>query len=202
MDAKLFVEGGGDSKELRTRCREGFRKLLAQCGFSARMPRIIACGSRAEAFSSFRTEHLAGKTAYVALLVDSEDPVADDEATWSHLKRRDQWERPEDAQDDQVFLMTTCMETWIIADHDGLRQFFEKHKRCLRPAGLPSALNLQGKQRHTVQEALRTATRDCTNAYAKNQRSFDALANANPAVLLPLLPAFDRMLRILGNKLK
>lgn len=201
-DAKLFVEGGGDRNELRTRCREGFRKLLEECGFSNRLPRIIACGSRDEAYSSFKIEHLAGRTAYVALLVDSEGPVSDDEKTWDHLKLRDHWNRPDKAEDDQVFLMTTCMETWIVADHKGLKQFFEKHKPCLRPAGLPSPTNLQAKHRHTVQEALMIATMGCTNAYSKNQRSFDALAHASPNVLRPILPAFDRMLRILDDKLK
>lgn len=201
-DAKLFVEGGGDSHEQRTRCREGFRKLLEECKFSKRLPRIVACGSRDEAYTSFKIEHLAGKIAYVALLVDSEDPVLDDEETWSHLKSRDGWDHPDEAENDQVFLMTTCMETWIVADHEGLKQFFEKHKPCLRPAGLPPSINLQARHRHTVQEALTVATKDCTNAYAKNQRSFDALAHVSPTALRPLLPAFDRMLRILDNKLR
>lgn len=35
-DAKLFVEGGGDSKELQARCREGFKKLLENSGFAGR----------------------------------------------------------------------------------------------------------------------------------------------------------------------
>lgn len=96
-DAKLFVEGGGESKELQARCREGFKKLLGNGGFTGRLPRIIACGSRNGAYSDFKTEHQAGKTSYVALLVDSEDPVADGEKPWDHLKVRDNWDRPADA---------------------------------------------------------------------------------------------------------
>ncbi len=97
--------------------------------------------------------------------------------------------------------MTTCMETWIIADSDGLRRFFERHKPCLRGAGLPATVSLETKLRHPIQDALVTATQDCSNPYAKNKRSFEALANANPIVLRQLLPAFARMERILGCKL-
>ncbi len=40
MSATIFLEGGGDSKELHIRCREGFRQLLEKCGFKGRMPRL------------------------------------------------------------------------------------------------------------------------------------------------------------------
>jgi hypothetical protein len=203
-DAKIFVEGGGnDNHALTIRCREGFRKLLENGGLTGRLPRIIPCGSRNEAYDSFTTEHLAGKTSYVALLVDSEVPVINGEKPWEHLKNRagDNWECPAGATDDQVFLMTTCMETWIVADKEGLKRFFEKNKSCLRPTGLPSTINLEAKDSHIVQDALITATKDCSNAYAKNKRSFEALANISPGVLRGLLPAFARMERILHAKL-
>ena len=200
-DAKIFVEGGGDSKELLARCRAGFKQLLENSGFAGRAPRIIPCGSRNNAYDSFQTAHRQGAWAYVALLVDSEDPVSDSEKPWEHLKRRDDWDRPAGATDDQVFLMTTCMETWIVADRNGMKRFFERHKPCLRAAGLPSLAGLEVRDRHQVQDALITTTKDCTNAYAKNRRSFEALANADPAVLRPLLPAFVRLERILNDKL-
>lgn len=31
-----YLEGGSDSAQLETRCHEGFRKLLAKCGFYGR----------------------------------------------------------------------------------------------------------------------------------------------------------------------
>ena len=51
-------------------------------------------------------------------------PVSDIEETWVHLHRRDSWRRPRGARNDQVLLMTTCMETWIVADHTSLREHF------------------------------------------------------------------------------
>ena len=51
------------------------------------MPKLVACGGRDAAFDRFQTAletALAGE--YVALLIDSEDPMADIEAAWAHLK--------------------------------------------------------------------------------------------------------------------
>jgi hypothetical protein len=52
VSAYIYVEGGGagaDSKDVDIRCREGFRKLLENCGFEGRMPRLVklvaACGA-------------------------------------------------------------------------------------------------------------------------------------------------------------
>ena len=61
---------------------------------------------------------------YVALLIDSEEPLSNIDETWDHLMRRDRWQRPRGAQDDQVLFMTTCMETWIVADYNALRAHF------------------------------------------------------------------------------
>lgn len=169
----IYVEGGGDSKELQTRCREGFHKLLENSGFKGRAPRIVACGGRYSAFDAFQTAHRQGKLAYVALIVDSEDPVADPEQPWQHLEQRDGWKPPAGATDEQVFLMTTCMETWILADRAGLQAHYGTK---LQTSGLPSLTNIEARDRHVMQDALAHATRNCTNAYAKNKRSFDALA--------------------------
>ena len=120
MSATLYLEGGAsgaDSKDLQIRCREGFRKLLEKCGYKKRMPRLFASGSRDDAFDDFKFA-LAGKGAgdYVALWIDSEDPLADLEATWEHLRRRDNWTKPAGATDDQVLFMTTCMETSLLSN--------------------------------------------------------------------------------------
>ena len=75
MKVSVFVEGGGDSKELHVRCREGFSKLIGKAGFRGRMPRIVACGGRQHAFDMFLTAIDKGQYSHPILLVDSEDPV-------------------------------------------------------------------------------------------------------------------------------
>ena len=46
VTVRLYVEGGGDAKSLRTACRRGFREFLLRAGLGGSMPRIIACGPR------------------------------------------------------------------------------------------------------------------------------------------------------------
>lgn len=166
------------------------------------MPRLSPCGSRNATYGDFETKHaLASRKkddAYIAMLVDSEDPVAGLEEPWVHLSRRDGWERPAGAKDEQVLLMTTCMETWIVADRATLKAHYGQH---LQQSALPALQNLEKQNRHDVQDKLVHATRKCSNAYAKGKRSFEVLAELDPVVLKEHLPSFARVERILNEKL-
>ena len=200
MKKVIYLEGGGDSKELHTRCREGFRKLLEKCGYKGNMPRLIACGGRGAAFEDFRSAHGSrGADDFVAMIIDSEDPLTDLKATWDHLTVRDGWEKPQGAVDKQVLFMTTCMETWIIADHDSLSSHYGSR---LQVSALPALTILETRNRHDIQNALVRATRDCKNAYQKGKRSFDILSKLMPDILKLHLPSFRRNLEILDEKLK
>lgn len=194
MSAHLYIEGG-ESKEDQIRCREGFRKLLEKTGLSERMPRLSACGGRGSAFDDFKTAHARRKVGdYIAMLIDSEDPVLDLEKTWDHLHRRDQWDKPTEAIDEQVLFMTTCMETWIVADRAALREHYG-HK--LQENALSPLNNLEARDRRDVHDSLVHASRNCSNAYSKGKRSFEVLAKLDPAILKQHLPSFVRIDRIL-----
>ncbi len=199
MSASIYLEGGGDSKELHIRCREGFRKLLENCGFKGRLPRLTACGGRAATFGDFQTGHGSkGDLDYVAMLIDSEEPLDDLEAAWRHLNLHDGWEKPAGAADEQVLFMTTCMETWIVADRTTLADHYGSR---LQESALPALHDPEGRSRHEVQQGLAHATRKCVNAYAKGKRSFELLGKLTPTELGKHLPSFRRMVRILGEKL-
>jgi hypothetical protein len=202
VSAILYLEGGAsgaDSKELQIRCRQGFRRLLEECGYKRRMPRLFACGSRGAAFGDFKIG-FAQKAAgdYVAMWMDSEDPLKDIEAAWTHLKHRDNWMQPAGATEDQVLFMTTCMETWIVADHAALTDHYGAK---LQISTLPPLVKLENRERHDVQDRLAHATRDCTNAYTKGKRSFEILAKLRPEALgkhlreRPCLPYLSTMIR-------
>lgn len=70
---KLYVEGGGDSESLHSKCRDGFRCFLKNARLSGALPRIVACGGRGKAIDRFCTALSQGEEAL--LLVDSEEPV-------------------------------------------------------------------------------------------------------------------------------
>lgn len=195
MSAELYIEGGGD-RQLNARCREAFTKLLANCGLQGRMPHVVACGSRNSAFKRFRTAHeLRNSKGYVALWIDSEDPIADTEKTWEHLTNRDPaWKRPAGAKDEQVLLMTTCMETWFVADREAIKQHFHG---TIQESVLPKD-RLETRHRQEIQAALVKATKKCSNAYKKGD--FGVLAKLNPTTL-EALPSFARVRRILNKRL-
>jgi hypothetical protein len=195
----IYIEGGGDAKQLKVQCRKGFRQLLERCGFSGRMPRLVACGGRSATYSDFKTAHESNKAEYVAMLIDSEETVSDPEKTWDHLKNRDLWEQPDGADDEQVLFMTTCMETWIIADRYTLRQHYGS---SLQESALPSLNTLEQRSRQEVQEGLKHATGSCANAYQKGKRSFEILGKVKPEVLGSRLVALQRAKRILHEKLQ
>lgn len=199
---KIYVEGGGDSKELHIRCREGFRRLIEKAGFEGKMPGIVACGGRGATYIAFKTA-LTARADYPLLLVDSEDPAQNADAApdsptaWEHLNVRDGWARPSDAHNDQAQLMVTCMETWLLADHAALRTAFGAELQT--NALLPEA-GLENRSRHEAQTALERATRNCgkDKAYQKGRRSFQVLALVNPATLSKHLPHFGRFLNTLS----
>jgi hypothetical protein len=198
VSAHLYIEGA-ESKEDQIRCREGFRRLLEKSGFTGRLPRLSACGGRNSAFDDFKIAHSDAKPGhFVAMLIDSEDPMEDIEQAWAHLKKRDNWEKPAGAEDEQVLFMTTCMESWIAADRETLRAHYGHN---LQENALPPTNNLESRGRADVHDRLAHATRNCTNAYQKGKRSFVVVGELNPETLEALLPSFDRVKRILNTKL-
>jgi len=195
----IYIEGGGDSKQLHTLCRKGFRTLLKKCGFKGCMPHLVACGGRDSAFEDFKIAHAnKSNSDYVAMLIDSEDPLTDLEA-WGHLKRRDGWDKPLGSENDQVLFMTTCMETWIVADRDALAKHYGSK---LQKSALPPLFDLESRSRHDIQDTLSHATRDCSNSYKKGRRSFYVLEKLSPNELESHLPSFVRVKGILENRLR
>src|SRR5437764_12930122 len=76
VSSTIYLEGGGDSRDLQIRCREGFRKLLERCDYAGRLPKLVACGGRGAAFDAFKTALAsARKSDHVFLWIDSEDPM-------------------------------------------------------------------------------------------------------------------------------
>ena len=199
MKVKVYVEGGGDGKSLRTRCREGFNSFFAKTNLAGRMPKIIACGSRNTAFDKFRTA-LGSRNAedFIVLLVDSEDPVADGAGPWLHLRTRDGWESPDDATDENAHLMVQCMETWFLADKDRLAAYFGQG---FNRNALPGRPEIEDVAKRDVLEGLKRATRQCKKGeYGKGRDSFEILKQVQPANVIAASPHARRLIEALRQE--
>ncbi len=193
---KLFVEGGGHSEALRSRCREGFRVFLENAGFKGRMPRIVACGGRREAYDRFSTACRSNETAL--LLIDSEDAVASDIFPWTYLANRpgDRFDCPENVTDDYCHLMVVCMETWFLADKDALSRFFG---RGFNAHALPQHTSIEAVSKADIYNGLRQASSNCrTKApYGKGEHSFKILKVIAPCRVTQASPWAKRFLETL-----
>lgn len=207
---KLYVEGGGDSKALKTECRRGFTEFLAKARLRGNKPRIVACGTRRNAYESFCKAIQGGEEAL--LLIDSEAPVSsacrpgdnpDDWNPWRHLRERqdDQWDKPQDARNADCHLMVQCMEAWFLADRENLQKFFGQdfNANALPPEGNP----VEGLKKEQIYHALSGATRPCgrQKQYNKGQHSFKLLALISPGRVMDASPWAKRFVDAVRDKM-
>ena len=200
MNIKVFVEGGGETKALRTKCRRGFSNFFQKAGMEHHKPSVIASGSRRSAFDDFRAAvHRAKKDEFIVLLVDSEDPIAAGSSPWQHLKARDSWNQPSDATDDQVHLMVQCMEAWFLADKDTLVTYYGNG---FNQNALPARQDIEKIPKNDVLNGLKNATRSGVSKgeYGKGQHSFDILAQIDPDKVIKASPHAKRLVKTLKAK--
>ena len=179
MKVNVYVEGGGDAKALKIRCRRGFRQFFERAGLSGRMPTVVPCGSRNNAFESYCTAlAAAGQNDFPVLLVDSESAVTQE--PWDHLKTRDNWQRPANSNDEQAHLMVQCMEAWFIVDRESLARFFGQG---FSENPLPESQDIETISKQNVFHALQMATRNSKTKgeYGKSEHSFEILGQLDPA---------------------
>lgn len=194
---KLYVEGGGDSASLKSECRRGFREFLEKAGLQGKMPQIIACGSRNDAFDSFCTGLNNGEHAL--LLIDSESPVSDQHQIgkdcdlwlpWLHLAERkgDEWTQPHNSTNLSCHFMVQCMESWLIVDHACLSSFFGIGFKSNQ---LPNAANqIEKIPKSEIYRSLKIASRSCKtkSQYNKGNHSFKLLALVDPQKIVNASP--------------
>lgn len=206
----LYVEGGGDYKDLRSQCRKGFRTFIEKAGLKGRMPAIFASGSRKGAYDDFCFAIANGEAAM--LLVDSEAPVdarhargdPADWRPWSHLAERpgDLWEKPEGAQEMDCHLMVQCMEHWFLADRSTLERFYGQG---FKPNSLPHGDKVENVSKVALGKALKAAIKDCKiktkTSYAKSDHSFLILELIDPIKITIASPWADRFVAHLKSTL-
>lgn len=196
---KIYIEGGGEGKDLDTRFREAWSKFFKAAGLSGQMPRPVRGKGRQNTFDLFCTalENNKGKDLPL-LLVDSEGAVENKHTVWQHLKSQDNWDKPAKGNDDHAYLMVQTMETWLLADLEALRSFFGTN---FKPDKIPAWTNLESVSKQTILETLVKATAECgPRQYAKGKVSFEILGKINPEKVAANCPHAKTFLEFLAIK--
>ena len=195
VSASLYVEGGGDSKSLKTACRRGFRKFIGNAGATGGVSNIVACGSRGNAYRSFSKALSTGLTAL--LLVDAEGSVTA-QGAWQYLKANDNWDRPATAADGQCHLMVQAMESWFLADADALASFYGQD---FNRRALPANRNIEQVSKEDVLAGLSQAARNTKKGgYKKGPDSYEILERLDPARVTGMSPFAERFIQALSSQ--
>jgi hypothetical protein len=217
---KLFVEGGGSGQSFRTECRAAFNSFLQKSELTGHMPRIIACGSRNNAYDDYRTALNNGEDAL--LLVDSEGPVvppqnddsydAADPKTWRpwhHLKqhadskdrRIDNWDKPQNAREEDCHLMVQFMESWFLADIEALKDYYGAGFNERSFSG--QTPDIENIAKAKVEDLLCKATANTKKGqYSKGKHSFEILQRIDPYKVMKQSPWARRFVTLLSEKMQ
>ena len=160
----IYLEGGGDTAGSRAALRQGMDAFLQPLKQAARDKslrwKLVACGSRGEAYNGFRNAVDKGNAdGVIVLLVDAEDDV--NQSASEHLRNRDDWDFSFATEtgvhlDEVVHLMVQTMETWIVADPLTLGVYYGQG---FRKSSLSRAQNLETVSKNEIARGLREATK-------------------------------------------
>ena len=157
-EVRIYIEGGGDSKDTKAQLRGGFSNFFKELVQVARSKQIkwniTVCGSRNNAFRDFKNALADHPNAFVILLVDSEAPVK--QPPWEHLKSRDNWDSP-GVDDTHCYLMVQVMEAWFMADIDTLKTFYGQG---FKENAIPKNINVETIEKDSLEPNLKVASRD------------------------------------------
>lgn len=199
MVIRIYVEGGAKNKAIDIKCRRAFSKFIERAGFADKMPRVLPCGSRNEAFDDFKTA-LSNKEPdeFPILLVDSEAPITDKEKPWAFLKKRDNWTRPRGADGENTHFMVQLMESWFFADKANLKKYYGKG---FKEKALSKNKTIEDIPKRDILSGLKKATKDTQKGkYDKGAHSFGILELIEPEKVKKASPYARRFFEVLELK--
>lgn len=200
----IYVEGGGDTPDQKAELRRGLDGLLDNVKSKAREKRLrwklIPSGGRRTTYEAFINALHTNPDSINVLLVDSETLIAaatgdtdqDADVRVAHLTQHDRWDLAE-VHPQRVHLMVQCMETWIVADRDALRNFYGQG---FAPNSLPRRENLEEEPKEDVYDKLMMATRATQKGeYGKIRHASLLLQRINPTQVAAHCPRFAILMR-------
>lgn len=171
----IYVEGGGDTRTQQAPCRQGFREFFGKIFPDGQKPRIIACGGRQRAFNDFKVAFENNDSATAILLVDSEAPV--NNGPWDHVRGRDNWIKPNNASEANLYFMTECTENWFYAHKEALAQYYGDG---FSENPLSSRLDIENISKDDAIRDLENATKSSQKGTYQKKHAFQILSLIDP----------------------
>jgi hypothetical protein len=201
MEIRIYVEGGGDSKDSKAEIRRGLGKFLEELREKARSQRIrwniTACGSRKNAYDGFKLAQEKHPNAFNVLLVDSEVPVTS--CPFEHLASSDGWQTSV-LLNDRYHLMVQIMEAWFIADVENLRVFYGIGFN-INP--IPKRRDVEQIDKGTILSELAAATRNTQKGeYHKIRHGAKLLGLIDSSHVKQVSPHCERLFQVLSKKMQ
>ena len=205
VTAKLYIEGGGNAvrggrrrgDSLEIRFRKGWKAFFKAADVGGRV-KVVRGGGRKQTYDMFAAA-VRNRSADTLplLLVDSEAPVQPGHSPWQHLwaRKEDRWPRPDGVGDDQAFLMVQFMETWFLADKEGLRRYFGQG---FREQPIRQWQNLEEVPKRDAERVLEQATTASKKGAYDKSRDIKLLEYINPARVRAACPHADALLQRLA----
>lgn len=153
----IYIEGGAKgNKALKIELRKSFQKLIEEYNINIDYFQVISGGSRSDIYKKFDTIFPDS-----IVLIDSEKEIPVDKRIpkWDFVCKSESWNKPKNANEDSLFFMAACMESWIVSDKDTLQKFYGK---CFQ-AKLPQAQDLSTISKDSIMKAIK----ECNKKYDK-----------------------------------
>jgi hypothetical protein len=191
-EIRIFIEGGGQSRESKIAIRQGFSEFLSSLRTLATSRgigwKVIPCGSRLTTFQDFEVALRTYPDAFNVLLVDSEEPVK--MSVWKHLELLDRWRIP-GLPEEHGHLMAQTIEAWLVADPEALAEFYGQafHRKAL-----PVRQDVEQVDKKGLLDSLKKATgKTRKGTYHKVEHCSQLLARIDPARVRTRAKHCDRL---------
>jgi hypothetical protein len=204
-EIRIYVEGGGDQKEIKASFRRAFGELLKEIRELARGKRIgwtiIACGSGGSAYDDFQLGLSSHPDAFNILLLDAEGPLQH-KNPWDHLRMRSghPLKKLQGTEDENCHLMVEIMENWFLADRQTLRDYYGRE---FQESAIPGRNDVENIPKQQVYDCLKRATRKTQKGeYHKTRHAPEILEKIKPELIQAKAKYCRRLFAVLQKHIR
>jgi Domain of unknown function (DUF4276) len=200
-EIQIFIEGGGENENTQSILRKGFSQFFSEITKIAKdknmRVKFILCGGRDLAYRRFKKSLETNPDSFNILLVDAEAPVK--QAPWIHLKSRDNWEKPNGADDEICHLMIQTMEAWFMADKQAIASYYGKD---FQESALPSNPMIEEIPKSDLEPKLKkAASKTKKGEYQKIDHGSELLSRISAQKVRDASPACERLFQTLAGQM-